>query len=345
MPLWDPDRPPDEVIETPYGYMARYGRYVNTVGTVTPEQQEEIREHLITQVLPTIETDRDKLHATLRQVLESVDARELLMQLAIPYLHIDPNTWRESTSQQLPSHIEYLATQVLGLDQPPELHEPGDIDPRVYGPALSRIDALVRELFDIELDRIRIKTTLDTDASRLSPLECEARSKAITEAVLVRYNVYARHCREITEGLFASLDDLLLRNIGFTIGDALAIYDALGALIYKPLFDRRDRSHAYIDARLKEIKRARRRRAGQDENGDLQRLAAMPPGEARRQLENAGAAWTFYGSRQHTRITVENLSTASGVSQHRCLDFLMLMTAEAGEYDERFHRFPAPTNP
>lgn len=61
---------------------------------------------------------------------------------------------------------------------------------------------------------------------------------------MVRHSIYPQHFREVLLGLFAPLDRELTSLVGFTIGEALKLIDALSLLMIECL-----------DGRLQEAKR------------------------------------------------------------------------------------------
>ncbi len=339
------NRDPDEWFATSTAQFARFGRLIEAVGTATPEEHARHCRALLDD-LPRHEAERDQLHRELTEVLRTVDARELLMQFSIPYLHIDPNTWRESASDQLPAHVEYLALQVLGLRQTTDPVPAEASDPRAVHSALFEVERLVRGLFDVEGHLVWARTLLDPE-SGLTEAERWARARMLNESISVRNSQYSSHTREIATGLLSPLGARLERLVGFTVEDAFAVYDSLGELLYEPIYSRIQDALVDYQELLTLAKRARRKKSLPDSpQAELaRRLAKLAPSKARDEVQGLAATWGFHGARDTTALTADRVAGACGVPIEKVRRLLQFFAVSEDEFDDRYHRFPCPTHP
>lgn len=108
---------PDEVRELPFGYVARFGRFITTGSTLSQEEHSRAIDALLAG-----EDEERRKQATLRQqllaILTKMDPFDLLARASLTYLHMDPDTFKEWESDRSPAHVEYLALHALGADGP-----------------------------------------------------------------------------------------------------------------------------------------------------------------------------------------------------------------------------------
>jgi hypothetical protein len=99
---------PDEVFETQFVRLARWGRLITVEQSMSEEEHYEMVSGFIDEI-PSLVEERAEVHAEVLELLGHSDVIELLAQASIGYLHIDPDTYQESTHDQSPAHVEYLA--------------------------------------------------------------------------------------------------------------------------------------------------------------------------------------------------------------------------------------------
>lgn len=331
---------PDEYFSSPLGDFARFGRHIVLSPTDSQEDLRQLREALWNAV-PELEQQQEDLRQELLATLHQADPFELLMQFAIPYLQIDPNTWREWESDRLPAHVEYLAIQALSLD--PQSFPPRHLDPRDLHTYIQRAAEIVQKLFQIHIDKLQRTTLLDPH-SDLSPTERELRARSLKSSTLVRYSAYENHLIEILRGIFnhfsADLDTL----VGFSIEDALSIAKAVQRLTVGTVNERLDYAHHYSRDLLKRVKKQRRKTQSSGDP-EVDALAKLSPTEAKARASALATAWSLYGAREHTAISPEQLSADAGVDADRVASFLNLFTAQVEDLQMQHHAMPAPTHP
>lgn len=141
-------------------------------------------------------------------------------------------------------------------------------------------------------------------ASRMEPPDPweHLREQMVMRSIMVRYPIYHQHFREVLLGLFAPLDRELTALVGFTIGEALNLIDAVSSL----MIERLDRSLQEVKRNSKELlkqaeiyrrqksRRQRQRRHIEKESEQeqtIRRLASLQPGEAERSLQTVQLYW------------------------------------------------------
>lgn len=331
---------PDEWFANSVAEVARFGRVVQMRSRLTDVEAAELRVAML-ESLPSMAERLEQLHAELCSVLSSVDSRELLMQFAIPYLFVDADTWIESASDQLPAHVEYLALQVLGLNQ-----GDGNADPERIQAALHEVEPLIHELFELATRRLWAETMLSPD-SDLTEAERLARARMLSESITVRNSLYEQHAIHVATELLGHFDDQLLHAVGFTVGDALKVYKSLGDLRFVPFNERFEAAMTDYVGLLTEAKRVRRGKPllSSDNADFIRRLASLSPSEARKRLRDAAVVFSFADSKRTSAVVPERTAEASGVEVDRVVAFLNFFTADPADFDARHHRFPCPTHP
>lgn len=327
----------DEFIELPFGIMARQGRFITMQNLLSEEEAELFKESLRNELLPHLEERRKELRAELVDLLKSMDPIEMLMQFAIPYLSIDPNTYREWATDRSPAHVEYLAMQVLGLEQ----WEVNDWEPGPMSQGLTRLAEITKELFETQLHYIAMSTALEKEEGSVAS---DLRSQVLLHSLSVRIPSYGEHETTNLQGIFETVDDDLLSHCGFTIGDALRVENAITTTMLDPLHERLDRAEKEFDSLLKHVKRARRR--PQKESSEfVHAMARLKPSEAARYLRTAGVAWAFHGSKETFALTPERIAEASAVTVEAVKAVMVAFTASTDTYQQEHHTYPAPGTP
>jgi Family of unknown function (DUF5996) len=90
----------------------REGRRIFMQTTDDAEQHERFVRDFLAQ-RPYIEAQRDEYLARLQDILAEVDPAACVAYASLTYLQKDPDTYRESTDDQSPAHVEFLALQAL----------------------------------------------------------------------------------------------------------------------------------------------------------------------------------------------------------------------------------------
>jgi hypothetical protein len=319
--------------------MARWGRFIQLQGTLSEAEHDEMVEALIDSA-DEVRRHQEDRRARLLEILHETDAVDLVAQLGLTYLYVDPDTFKEWESDRSPAHVEYVSLQVLGMD----LVARKDVDPMQQAHLAAKAIDLVRALFD---DARMLMMTEAVAARRQRPDDIAAieyRLKTRMESLGVRGSAYSEHLIRVLHGCFDPFDDECRRTMGFTASDALALTHGIPELIsdrIKPLLQQAVSSRAEMFRQLKHERRHRGdpRRALPDAIFDL------PPAEAKRRVSYLAFAWMFRDSRALATFTAAELGEHCAVDIDVASAFLDAMTCPPDLFVERFHAFPGGAHP
>lgn len=328
---------PDDVVQTPFGYVARIGRSIHTRNTLNEVEHAELVAHLVS-TKPELEQERSNLQVRLQELLRGTDPLELLMQFAVPYLAIDPDTFREWESDRSPAHVEYLALQAMRALPGVAAWEPRDMSER-----LEEAEDLVRRLFQLTTALYGIDFVESSSGTQEDAVVGELRFRTLLESLSIRGSSYPEHEILIVRGLFAPFDNELVSLMGFTADQALACADTLATVMLVPLEERFERSRVFVADALKAVKRSRRGKPSNDRM--VASLSALPPKKARRVLQNLATAWTFAGSKTTFAIRTSDLATRTGLDESVVDSFLNALACSPNDAESPYFRYPAPTHP
>jgi hypothetical protein len=189
-------------------------------------------------------------------------------------------------------------------------------------------------------------------ASRMEPPDPweHLRGQMVMRSIMVRYPIYHQHFREVLLGLFAPLDRELTALVGFTIGEALNLIDAVSSL----MIERLDRSLQEEKQNSKELlkqaeiyRRQRQRRHIEKESEQeqtIRRLASLRPGEAARALQTMQLYWIQRAAGRTFSFAPEDLEQRTQLSPDCVRAFLEHMSLRFGEVEPTYFRRPAPTH-
>jgi hypothetical protein len=128
---YDPDRPPDEVMETPFFRMERQGRFLKIESDRTPEEHAELVDNIVKNRHKLLERAVE-LRKELKELLHRYTSLDLLAHQIVQDLSEDPNSYQEIDTNLRPHLIEYLA--LLELEDAaytvkfPEYPKPEDVE-------------------------------------------------------------------------------------------------------------------------------------------------------------------------------------------------------------------------
>jgi hypothetical protein len=327
----------DDVIEMPFGVVARKGRFILARGLLTEEESEAFRKELLEGGLAEMRARMESLQAELVDLLKSMDPLEMLMQFAVPYLSLDPNTYREWETDRLASHVEYLAMQVVGLGK----CETQEWTPQQMSEGLTRVEAIIKDLFALQYQYVGMSTFASTNPGDIGG---QLRVAVLLHSLAVRIPSYGEHEVANLRGIFEPLDDLMLSSFGFTIDDAIAIAEGVGDPMLSRLEERLEAATVQINEDKKRIKRARRKPQSESD-GFYKAMAGLRPSDVAEHLMTIAVAWAFHGSRETFRLTADSLAEHLGLDPGVVDAFMRVFTIGQDLYDPEHHRLPPPGSP
>ncbi len=287
--------------------------------------------------IPDLKVEREKLREELDNALDGCDPIELLMQAAIPYLVVDPNSYREWESTNLPAHVEYLALQILPrLSQDRDELEQIDLATRV-----TDVIHLVVELFSIERKLIMFSGIADR-ADDEDPIATELRMMSLSHSMSVRFNAFEKFHALVMEGLFEPFEEELRASIGFTAEEAMRFFRRAEALLNAAYNERGQQLPDLARRYRKAAKQLRRksRRVGGLSGG----VADLTPTQAKELAAAMACVDAFADVRGYASLTRDDLGDDSEEASAAAA-WLAAFAAPADAYDLTHHRFPCPTHP
>lgn len=332
------DDEPDDLLEMPFGYAARYGRFIVLRGVDGPESQSEKAEYRDDSILG-FRQEQYRLHGRLHEVLAEADAVDLLARASLAYLRIDYETFKEWESDRSPAHIEYLALQVLSLGEIPSK----DLDPTRAAALSEEAVALVRELFVVSAALIRFEGLKAQEAHpENSSLEYSVRSRI--EALQVRGAGYNEHFRRVIEGCFGEIEDLCRSTLGFTPGEAFELSEAIQTLSSERIEKRVPSLGVEFQQLLKRLKHERRHPQSPDRYFP-DWLIALPPSQAKQYVSVGMGATLLSTARSLACVTPQELAQWSGKPELVCRSFLEAFTCPSGLFHHEHHQMPSGAHP
>src|ERR1039458_1542210 len=321
-----PEKPPDEVIETPLFTMERSGRFLTIQTNRTPEEQAE----LVTRILAHRHELLDRateIRKELKELLHRFTSLDLLAHQIAHDILQDPNQYREIDTDLRPHLIEYLALLELE-DAAYEVRSIGYPSPE----DVERTRNLLEELF--HCFNWHIQTEHVSEENRGIPsVSQQLRFHSLMYHVFVRSPAYHDHWVEILGPLFSSprvAEWLALR--GLNVTEVLKCVDWLGGLILRRLTDRlrlAKKEEANILAQLKKL------RNGIATDVDLPeiflRIAKENGKNRRRMLSGIISHWAFYAVGNTMTINAKDLSEYAEVSENSARSFLDCFSLEFGQ--------------
>ncbi|MEV7624140.1 hypothetical protein [Actinoplanes sp. NPDC089786] len=326
------------MLETSLFRVARHGRHITMEGVGSPDAHAEAVAGVLAQRDDLWQRQAER-RGRLVEILQEADPADLLGFLSLVYPRIDPDTYRESENDQSPAHIEYLALQALGVG----IVRREDIDPVRQHELAGEAIELVRDMFRAAtwltmLDAMEDRQAHPDDAT------VEYAFKARMYSMGIRGTAYPEHMLSVLRGCLDPFDTECRKLLGFTVGDALALSDAIGTVIEKRVNPRECEAGEARHEIERMLKRARQRR---DVSGTPfpATVLSMTPTEAKQQVAMLISAWTFHDARSLTLITPEDLATETGLDTATCQAFLDAFTCPPSEFKVKHHAYPTGAHP
>lgn len=323
-----------EIIETPFGVIARVGSDIYMQKDVEPAAHAAAQQALLDSQPERI-AELDAACQRLHELLSSVDALELLTQFAVPYL-IVPAGMPEAENDRLPAHVEFLAMYVLRVL--PQEHVGGE--PVELGSALSEVEALLREIFQLRSFTLMIEA-IGEDGS----IARELRLMTLLRNITVRVPVYIEIERDILRGLFAGFSEALIVALGFDLPAAERCTDSLLRFAPNRLFTKAEPLRRQLEEMRRQVKRARRKGVRPGDPAWLNSVADLPPSQLAQALQAYATNQTFRESRTAASITPDELAELAQVDTGTAAAYLAAFTVPPGAFDEVHHKYPSATSP
>jgi hypothetical protein len=320
--------------EGPGFVMERKGRFMRMVSTLNARGHAERRKNLGKSV-ESLRQDMLRQIEELYSILHRYQPECVLGALwfrEAPKSHSDASHLQGKHESAL-AHVEYLATLYL------RNRGPGTefvLAPRV----LEDISRRVTSLFDAN-----VWLWMAEDAARYGDKEADAARDlwfmTLTHSLYVRYPGYFDQLKEMLLGIETEMAQHLSLWLGWGIRDAVAVGDAIIALVDERLNVSLARG-AQEAEKMQDAAWPRGR-------GVIARIVKhyLPPHRRpwnRKQLYLL-SAWVMFLIQDATTFTVEELATASGVEQSRVAALMRAASLSWGECQEDYYLFPHPTPP
>jgi hypothetical protein len=328
----------DDFTETPFGYMARWDRFISMRNLLSPEEHDEMVTAFLSGA-PDLRREQQARRTHLLQILNEADPVNLLVRASLTYLHMDPDTFKEWESDRSPAHIEYLALQALSIG----LSAPKEVDPRREWELTGEAVQIVREMFR-SASMLMVMDAIAARRDRPDDATIEYALKTRLESLGVRGTGYSEHLVRVIHGCFDPFDQECRRMIGFTASEALRLTDGIAGLISDRMEPLWKEAAAAREQMLRQLKRERRSRNSSDRRFP-DWLLDLPPNEAKLQISAFATTWLFSDSRSLAVMTPEDLASHCSIDVPACRAFLDAFTCPPELFNEEHHAFPSGAHP
>ena len=328
---------PDDFVDLPFGYMARWGRFNEMRGTLSAEDHTQMVGALV-DTAADLRDEQQGRRARLLEILHEADAVDLIARTSLTYLHIDPDTFKEWESDRSPAHVEYLALQALGA---------GELDRKAIDPV--RASELTFEAIDIVREMFRTASMLiaieGIVARRDRPGDStiEYVLKTRLESLGVRGSGYAEHLIRVLHGCMDPFDAECREMLGFTSSEAVTLADGIADLVADRVEPRHQEAAAGRSETLRQLKRERRKRGGKRQIPEW--ILDLPPNEAKLQVSTLTAIWMFADSRSLASVTSAALASHCSIDEATCRAFLDAYSCTDDLFDAEHHALPGGAHP
>jgi len=336
-----PERPegqPDEVIQLPFGYMARFGRFLTAKATLSPDQHAQAVDGLLASE-ENQRREQSQRRERLIEILGKVDSIDLVARASLTYLHFDPDTYKEWESDRSPAHVEYLALQALGAGPSTPVGANPLEASRLTFEALDIVRALFKSASYLSvLDGIKARRQNPNDPT------VEYMVKTRLESLVVRGTGYSEHLARVLQGCLGPFDRECRDLLGFTGSQALALTHGMADLISDRLEPRWKEAATGHAETLRAWKRARKHR---DKGDPLfpKWVLDLPIASARQHIGFLVSSWLFADTRSLALVTPEELASHCSLEVAACRAFLNAFTCTRELFQPEHHSFPGGAHP
>lgn len=330
----------DEVVEGSGVYFARKGRFIISGSSRSSDEQRDFIKNCAASkaiLLASVEKHVNELDAQLLKY----NPLNMLSNLAIANQIVDVDNYKEYEHKGKDAYVEFAAMLYL-------THQVSEID---WDSALL-IDGPVIENIQTKIDDLFRETAIYLMFSGLSEhgdvpdAISDFRIRTLLNSLIVRYPMYAHHHREILTGIFSPIEDELVKVLGFSLADALAVSDAFSKLGSTRLVEVLHSIQKQIKGLAEAVQKYRKRKVVTRGFPAklIKSLAKMPTQKAKVALKNCEYGYFFSTLGVNLLFTPQEIAVAASTRLERVTAFLSHFSLEFGTVEARY-RLPAPTHP
>lgn len=326
-----------EVFEAEGLRMERHGRFMVTQSTRTPEEHRRLQEGLaaLHKELPDI--IREKVEK-LEEIISELDPLDVMANASLANTPFNADTYKEYEFEGNLAHAEFIT--LICLKRPQWTSE----NRSTTAPEHGDIIRLVKEIFNAAH---ALYGTEVADPARTEPPSIveEMRFLMRINELSVRFPIYEHHLKEQLVSLLAPVDEWMLQELGFSIGDAIALTDGIAALTRRKLVKRVSEGREERKLLRREVRDLRRGRLIEPRHSIevLSEFARMSEKDMLRGTKNMCASWVFFAVGDTLSFLPNEIATHVGLSTDRVERFLDFFSLGFGGVSDTFY-MPSPTH-
>ena len=327
------EEPAIESFEIAGTRFTRHGRFVHVESDRTPEQQEEMD-----AILARSRDEAEERIATATRELEvelgKYPTFDILSNLMIAELAVDPETYQEWSHQGNQAYVEYAT--LLALKG--EFQADGD------QPEIEKIQRLLNEVFQSVAWYYRGELA---NPENPPDAAAELRFWTIIYGLVDRNPGYKHHLHNIIKRLFGypSVSAWLKDSLGFTVEEALKLNQAAATLGEDRLIKRRQiakREEQALETAVQQLRQGKPIPERFQEEV-VREYAKLNESEMQQSIHHMFVAWTFYGLGDTMSFTADELADAASVDTAATQAYLNARSLEFGTVCPQF-TMPTPTS-
>jgi len=319
----------------------RHGRFVYFDTHRSEEEHKEILS-AFASLHTKLEKDIPKKAKQLRKQLRDYNSFDIMANLSLINLFLDPETYKEYAHEGLQVIVEYITLLCL-MDDFSEGGNPLEQGP----PDILTVQNSAKEIINDTILYTASKYSDPNNPTPPSPLEA-FQYQSFSRNLIVRNPGYSHYQIEILKNLFSlkPVENWMASSLGFKIDDIFSFIDAIEKIMNGRLSER----HKQAKDSEKQLRReVRLFRQGKLKNGEhpehvLSELAKLPEKKMRREIKYLLTSWIFFGLGTTFSFTAEELAEESGKPVDMAGKFLGCFSIGFGEVPEDFV-WPNPTHP
>ena len=179
--------------------------------------------------IPDLEQKRHQARERLLEILRKADRPELVAQAALTYQINNPETFKESETERLPSHLEYLALQAAGIGLAADSQ--GDVIPAEQLYQTDEAMQLVQEIFVTSMMLLPMRSAREIQEVKDKPsILDEFQVWARVHSMSVRGSGYVEHLDRVAFSCLDPIKDDCSRVLGFTAREAIQLIEGIEEL-------------------------------------------------------------------------------------------------------------------
>ena len=289
--------------------------------------------------IPEMEERRTQARERLLEILREADRPDLVAQAALTYQINDPETFKESENERQPSHLEYLALQAAGIGLADGIRV--DTIPAELAYQTGEAMHLVQEIFVLSQMLLPIRSAKEIKEVKDEPSVLdEFQVGARLHSMGVRGSGYVEHLDRVAFGCFNPIEDDCRRVLGFTVREAIQLYDAIESLWSSRVRKKAEEADENTRGFPKFIKLMRRKGYKTPDGSPLEMLASLTPTQAKEAIAGMQLTATFSDSFATASVNPEELADTAGLDPETATAFLQAFTFDESDYDKDYHAYP-----